>query len=75
MNNKKLKWNERPVTWGGYAKFSVICIIISFIAMIIEFGWIFGWFSKGYEAVKDLKNRIFHKETSEETEENEEERA
>lgn len=73
MKNKELKWTERPFTWGGYAKLCVISGIISIIAIIIEFACIFGWFTKGYEKLVSIKNRIFHKKDSNKTVENEEE--
>lgn len=31
MENKKQKWTEKPVTWGGYLK---LCGIVSVISLI-----------------------------------------
>lgn len=47
MKAKKVKWTQKPMTWGGYFKFAgisaVISLLISFASLIPMFRYMRSW--------------------------------
>lgn len=58
---KKQKWTEKPMTWGGYAAFCVVCSVISMITTACYYITLFepAWWTRLKETVK----RRFSKKT------------
>lgn len=56
---KKLKWTEKPITWGGYATLCAICYVISMVMCLFYYIVLFerSWWTNLKESVKDISRQ------------------
>lgn len=54
-----MKWTKKPVTWGGYAKFATICVVISGIITFVS--WVVTWEPAWFTKTKKFIKRVFGK--------------
>lgn len=47
MKAKKVKWTQKPMTWGGYFKFAgisaLISLVLGFLSLIPMFRYLKSW--------------------------------
>lgn len=54
-----MKWTQKPITWGAYAKLCAVCYAISIIAALVITFWnkLTDLFDNLYERIYRLWNR------------------
>lgn len=67
---KLMRWTKKPMTWGGYTKFAVICSAIGSILIFVTY--IVTWQPTWYVKAKQFVTKPFRKTKSEECQESEE---
>lgn len=60
---KLMRWTKKPVTWGGYAKYTIVCTVIS--GLITFVCWIATWEPTRFTKTKKLIKGIFRKKSEE----------
>lgn len=49
---------DKPITWRGYIRLSIICMIISVIYVLLYIGWLFGIPSELINMLRNFKDSI-----------------